>query len=327
MLSIVDLIEAGTMTRDLAAYALAAIGRGASFMVGALPGGAGKTTVMGALLNFVPRDAALVSADGDEAILRLMRERSRRCCCVCHEIGDGPYYAYLWGEPLRRYFDLPDAGHMMATNLHADTYAAARRQVCEQNRVAPSKFRRMNVIYFLTVERQARGTMRRVTGVWESDGEHDHRPIFGDGVQGLPYEASTLVAPNSFHAANETVDRLMTTGARSIAEVRAVVLQERPDERLGATEGGAVEVPINGVLDLHMFRPADVGDLVPTYLEECRKRGILQVRIIHGKGIGALRETVHAILRRMPEVATFGLAPDYLGGWGATVVELRGLTK
>ena len=45
MLSVVDLIEAGTMTRDMAAYSLAAIGSGASFMVGAPPGGAGKTTV------------------------------------------------------------------------------------------------------------------------------------------------------------------------------------------------------------------------------------------------------------------------------------------
>ena len=83
------------------------------------------------------------------------------------------------------------------------------------------------------------------------------------------------------------------------------------------------ELPIDGVLDLHTFRPADVKDLVPTYLEECCKRGILRVRIVHGKGTGALRETVHAILRRMPEVASFGLAPAELGGWGATVLTLR----
>ena len=86
-----------------------------------------------------------------------------------------------------------------------------------------------------------------------------------------------------------------------------------------------VELPINGVLDLHTFRPADVRDLVPTYLEECRKRGILQVRIIHGKGIGVLRETVHAVLKRTPCVASFGLAPGNAGGWGATIVELEGL--
>lgn len=87
-------------------------------------------------------------------------------------------------------------------------------------------------------------------------------------------------------------------------------------------EPDPVGLPITDVLDLHMFRPADVKDLVPTYLEECRKRGILHVRIVHGKGIGALRETVHAVLRRTPGVAGFRLAPGNAGGWGATVVEL-----
>lgn len=84
-----------------------------------------------------------------------------------------------------------------------------------------------------------------------------------------------------------------------------------------------VELPITGVLDLHLFRPRDVPDLVPTYLEECRKRGIYEVRIIHGKGTGAVRETVHAILRRHPDVLSFALAPGNAGGWGATVLALR----
>jgi dsDNA-specific endonuclease/ATPase MutS2 len=88
-------------------------------------------------------------------------------------------------------------------------------------------------------------------------------------------------------------------------------------------EAEPVELPINGVLDLHTIRPADVKDLVPTYLDECRKRGILQARIIHGKGIGALRETVHAILRQAPGVVSFRLAPGSAGGWGATIVELQ----
>lgn len=84
-----------------------------------------------------------------------------------------------------------------------------------------------------------------------------------------------------------------------------------------------LSLPVDGILDLHTFHPSDVEDLVTTYLAECRARGILQVRIIHGKGIGALRETVHATLRRLPEVMTFELAPAHLGGWGATVVTLR----
>ena len=81
--------------------------------------------------------------------------------------------------------------------------------------------------------------------------------------------------------------------------------------------------PITSTLDLHLFQAREVGDLVPEYLAECRKRGILQVRIVHGKGTGQLRERVHAVLRRLPGVASFGLAPEGLGGWGATVVEIK----
>jgi DNA-nicking Smr family endonuclease len=85
-----------------------------------------------------------------------------------------------------------------------------------------------------------------------------------------------------------------------------------------------IALPIDGTLDLHTFQPRDVKELVPDYLAECRERGILEVRIIHGKGTGALRRTVHAILSRLPEVASFGLALEDAGGWGATLVTLRG---
>lgn len=83
-----------------------------------------------------------------------------------------------------------------------------------------------------------------------------------------------------------------------------------------------IKIPIDGTLDLHAFDPREVKALVPDYLDECRRRGILRVRLIHGKGTGALRETVHATLRKIPEVASFHLAGDD-SGWGATIVVLR----
>ena len=84
-----------------------------------------------------------------------------------------------------------------------------------------------------------------------------------------------------------------------------------------------VELPIDGVLDLHTFAPGEVKDLVPDYLAACQARGILQVRFIHGKGIGNLRRTVHAILKKHPEVIWFALDHPQFGGWGATIVKLR----
>jgi DNA-nicking Smr family endonuclease len=81
-------------------------------------------------------------------------------------------------------------------------------------------------------------------------------------------------------------------------------------------------LPIDGVLDLHTFDPAEVQELVPEYLAACRERGIFEVRIIHGKGTGTLRRIVHATLERDPHVLRFALASDDQGGWGATIATL-----
>ncbi len=89
-------------------------------------------------------------------------------------------------------------------------------------------------------------------------------------------------------------------------------------------EDEVVELPIDGTLDLHPFRPKDVKDVVEAYLEACLEKGVLDVRIIHGKGIGALRRQVHAQLGRMPEVERYWTAEEMSGGWGATWVRLKG---
>ncbi len=84
-----------------------------------------------------------------------------------------------------------------------------------------------------------------------------------------------------------------------------------------------VEIPITDTLDLHTFRPQEIKDLLKDYLSICRGKGILQVRIIHGKGTGSLRRMVHALLTQLPEVAYFRLADENAGGWGATLVKIK----
>jgi len=82
-------------------------------------------------------------------------------------------------------------------------------------------------------------------------------------------------------------------------------------------------LPIEDVLDLHSVSPRDVGPVVEEYLSEARRLGFKALRIIHGRGIGAQRETVRGILARSAFVADFRDAPAEAGGWGATVVDLR----
>ena len=93
---------------------------------------------------------------------------------------------------------------------------------------------------------------------------------------------------------------------------------EPPDE-----PAAPIELPVDGILDLHTFRPKDVKSVVLDYIQLCEERGVRELRIIHGKGIGQLRNTVHALLRKDPRVASFALASEYYGGWGATMVKLR----
>ncbi len=84
-----------------------------------------------------------------------------------------------------------------------------------------------------------------------------------------------------------------------------------------------VVLPITGELDLHTFRPQDLGELIPAYLEACAAKGLREVRIIHGKGTGTLRTTVHGLLQRSPRVLRHRLGDETSGSWGATIVTLR----
>jgi dsDNA-specific endonuclease/ATPase MutS2 len=85
----------------------------------------------------------------------------------------------------------------------------------------------------------------------------------------------------------------------------------------------AIRIPIEDVIDLHTFRPADIPDLIADYIDECIQAGFASVRIIHGKGTGRQKARVQELLRRHPRVLAFTDAPGEAGGWGATIVELK----
>jgi dsDNA-specific endonuclease/ATPase MutS2 len=81
-----------------------------------------------------------------------------------------------------------------------------------------------------------------------------------------------------------------------------------------------VKLPIDGTLDLHTFRPSDVKDVVADYVEAAHEAGLGEIRLIHGRGIGAQRATVHSVLAAHPLVEEFWDAPE--SHLGATVARL-----
>jgi len=214
MLSVVDLLEAGTIDRELTAYLMAAIGRGASFMTGANPGGAGKTTIMCALLSLLPPGTILRTADSIETIADGTAHPSPRACYICHEIRNNDIYSYLWDGALRAYFSMARVGHLMATTLHADTFEQARDQVCGENEVPAKDFLLMNLALFIRRDQDG----RKVVTAWESDGKTDHARIYNEGT--LDRKAARLADAAAITASSRRLDALVASGARTIAEVR-----------------------------------------------------------------------------------------------------------
>ena len=84
-----------------------------------------------------------------------------------------------------------------------------------------------------------------------------------------------------------------------------------------------IEYPIDGTLDLHQFAPDETREAVEEYISECLKRGILQLRIVHGKGKGVQRRIVQSLLENHPRVSNFRHEGGSGGSWGATVVDLK----
>mgnify|MGYP006299357315 CR=1 FL=1 len=221
MLSVFDLLEAGTLDLDMAARLMARITRGASFMVGALPGGAGKTTVMCALLNLAPADCALAAATPEVVRAASRRPPARRTCFICHEIGAGHWFAYLWGDDLRRYCALRDQGHLLATNLHADYIEEARAQVVEENRVPESHFAGFELLLFLRVGGGFGQRRRTVEPVYQSSGG-GHQLVFDASGQAA---ASFQVDEDWCARCRGFLETQYENGCRTIEDTRARVLE------------------------------------------------------------------------------------------------------
>lgn len=229
LLSLVDLLEAGTVDLPLAGYLAAVMHRGSSLLVGARPGGAGKTAVMVALLNLLPPDVELRPIEGPVTLREGLADTGfGQSCYLAHEIGQGWYYAYLWDDQARMFFELAGRGHLIASNLHADSLVEAHAQLCDDNGIDPEHLRAVTLKVFLRVTRGVDLRPQRwVNSVYESDGGQDRLiwQLAGKGRFARMNE-SALVARAEELAARGFLERRRARGERTIEQVRLAAYAE-----------------------------------------------------------------------------------------------------
>lgn len=179
-LGIVDLIRAGTINAEMAAFACRAMENGASILTGARPGGAGKTTLMAALLGFLPPEVPIATVDRP-AVIRQghLQPTDRAECYLVHEIGSGQWFGYLWGPDVADFLSLIEGRRRIASCLHADTLEELRQILSSPPLgVEPSVLARVELVLFMHVDAAGGGYRRRVSTFYQADGAGNHQLLY-----------------------------------------------------------------------------------------------------------------------------------------------------
>lgn len=104
--------------------------------------------------------------------------------------------------------------------------------------------------------------------------------------------------------------------------LRETEKEQRQERSLGALAAAKAR-NISPELDLRGLTVGEAEYRVEKYLDDARLAGLEKVRLIHGKGTGALRQAVQNLLARHPHVESFALADYREGGTGVTVAVLK----
>lgn len=227
MLSVLDLLAAGSLSLEMGAFLLQRVHSGASFLTAAQPGGAGKTAVMGALLALTPPGAALREISGPEDV-GVRDHEPIPTWHVCHELGSGRVSGYLWGQALAEYFELLGPDSHLASNLHADTLPEVQAALGgAPNHLSTQTLEQVDLLLTLRVERNGEERRHRVAEVWSSEGAEQTlayrwdatRDTFDRGPAAPP--AAELAAETEFLAG------LQRRGGRELPDFRRELLAWR----------------------------------------------------------------------------------------------------
>lgn len=164
-LSITQIIRAGTMTPRVAALLGLAMERGASMVFAADPPGAGKTTILTALLAFLRPDASVYFTRGWGETFRLApRDGDAPTYLMVNEISDH-LPVYSWGPYVLRAFELMAEGYSLLSTMHADTTEGVIEQLVEENDVPEALIGHLAFVVPLAITSAEGRRLRRVNAV------------------------------------------------------------------------------------------------------------------------------------------------------------------
>lgn len=148
---------------------------------------------------------------------------------------------------------------------------------------------------------------------------------------GLPVEGDFVSVPSMGGRTARLIefrgdDAIVAIGSVKITVPRAS-LERAPTPEQGervqiAIRGDVPEISASSEVDLRGMRVGEIEDLVMQAVDSAVRADLKTLRLIHGKGTGALRERVAEMLRKENRVASFRLGAWNEGGAGVTVVEL-----
>lgn len=248
-LSIIELIERGSLSPRLAALFWLGLERGASIMVAADPPTAGKTTTLTALLAFAPTEALAYFTRGlGETFDVPPQSGSRRVYILVNEMTDH-LPVYTWGRYARRAFKLLAQGYSLGTTTHANSVAGVldilesdlsipREHIAHLTFVATihlghrngRTLRRLNEVAFLQPNGAAGDGLRQSTiATWDRRDDSFH-------VLESPEQAAALATWAGMSAEallselarrEEFLQRLQSEGVSDLRAVQEAVLSYR----------------------------------------------------------------------------------------------------
>ena len=239
-LSIVDLVDAGTINLDMAALCWLQMEHGSSLLTGAVPGGAGKTTLMAALLAFLPPGEQIATVSEPQVIQRACDgEYGDNVCLLAHEIGSGSWFAYIWGRTAAEFFAAQRAGCRCVTCLHADTPDQAA-EILRSCGVEEPDIRSMDLQLFMWMGGTYRQRIRRVNSLhlhmtdelhtlyrWRQDSDQFDTLVAPDDVMGKVAEHSDdseSELQDKYEKYRKELADMHAQGIRDFAQVRRRIL-------------------------------------------------------------------------------------------------------